>query len=252
MYQPLLQLLLTQYTGKETTITNSGYRVEKYDIEVTIKNQPFTPYTNANGYECNLYYDIQVKAHFGENWRSSESYYPFDNIGQSSSKETVITFTLKDDGLWAKPPSGGQLDFRVKAYTGYWRAMPEIGFREPGLFREESSGWSDVQTITITYESSSPSPPSQTVSSPENPTSTSENNQKCPQQTSPPANILLGIIVILLCVIMVLVILVFRRQLKTPIFTNNPSQNSTSEVRCLYAESVVKRIIKQFNLLYAE
>ena len=157
------------YTGKETTITNSGYRVEKYDIEVTIKNQPFTPYTNANGYECNLYYDIQVKAHFGENWRSSESYYPFDNIGQSSSKETVITFTLKDDGLWAKPPSGGQLDFRVKAYTGYWRAMPEIGFREPGLFREESSGWSDVQTITITYESSSPSPPSQTVSSPREP-----------------------------------------------------------------------------------
>jgi hypothetical protein len=36
-----------QYTGKETTTTKPGYHVEQTSIEVTIKNQPFTPYTNG-------------------------------------------------------------------------------------------------------------------------------------------------------------------------------------------------------------
>lgn len=66
------------YTGKETTTTTPGYRAEKYDLEITIKNQPFTSYTNADGYEYNLYYDVQVKGRFEENWKvfhsDSQSY----------------------------------------------------------------------------------------------------------------------------------------------------------------------------------
>jgi len=206
------------YTGKETTITNQGYYVEKYDIEVAIKNQPFTAYTNADGYVCdNLYFDIQVKAHFDENWRSSASIYPFYRIEQSGSKETVVTFTLQDgDGLWAKPPSGGQLDFRVEAYTGYLRDPTQAEF-VPGFsigqvfVRVGSSGWSIIQTVTVTYGSSSSS---QTDGSPENPTP-SGNNHMSSTNFTPLTSFLLGIIVIMLCVIVVLVILFISRQPKT-------------------------------------
>jgi len=112
------------------------------------------------------------KGRFEENWRSSSAYYPFTNIQQSSSKETIVTYTLSDSGgFLAKPPSGGQLDFRVEAFTGYWRdptpGESALGIREQILVRDESSGWSSIQSITITYGSSL-SPPSQTTNSPEN------------------------------------------------------------------------------------
>ena len=35
---------IDEYTGKETTTTQPGYHVENKSIEITIKNQPFTPY----------------------------------------------------------------------------------------------------------------------------------------------------------------------------------------------------------------
>jgi len=202
------------YTGKETITTHPGFRVEKYDIEVTIKNQPFTPYTNTNGYECNLYYDVQAKAHFDENWRSSSTYYPHTNIGQTSGAETIVTWTLSEGGSFlGKPPSGGKLDFRVEAFTGYWRdPMPQesaLGFRDPIFVHEEaSSGWSSIQTITITYDSSRPSP-SQTVTTSESPSTNFDNNQ------TPLTNILLGIIALLLFVITILAMLFLRKQTKT-------------------------------------
>ncbi|MDR0797829.1 MAG: hypothetical protein LBE70_03830 [Nitrososphaerota archaeon] len=195
------------YTGKEIITTHPGFHVEKYDIEVTIKNQPFTPYTNTDGYNCNLYYDLQAKAHFGENWRSYSSYYPFNRISQSDLKETIVTYTLSEDGgFLMKPPSGGLLDFRVEAFTGYWRNPTQYesasGFRDPIFVREESSsGWSSIQTITITYDSSSPSP-SQAVTTSESPTTSVDNNNQTPL-----TNIMLGIIALLLCVIIILAIL---------------------------------------------
>ncbi len=58
-----------QYTG--VTTTQPGYHVDNRTIEVSIKNQPFTPYTNASGNKISLFYWIEFKGHFGDDtdWR---------------------------------------------------------------------------------------------------------------------------------------------------------------------------------------
>jgi archaellum component FlaG (FlaF/FlaG flagellin family) len=83
---------IDEYTGKETTTTQPGYHVENKSIEIIIKNQPFTPYnltkytyyyrdfekngsidgsyTVDNNKTVNFYFNVQVKGHFGENWKS--------------------------------------------------------------------------------------------------------------------------------------------------------------------------------------
>jgi hypothetical protein len=238
------------YTGEKTTITNPGYHVEKYDIEVTIKNQPFTYYTNTEGYDCALYYDVQKKAHFDEKWQSSSSYYPFTNIEQSSSKETIVTYTLSENGgFLTKPPLGGQLDFRVEAFIGYWRdPTPQesaLGIREQILTREESSGWSSIQTITIPDEPTSSPSPSQTATLP--PVTSDGNGQpQSPHQTQPPNSIFanplftLVIGVLLGGVVVATVLMILRRQPKTSTQTNTYtvssqklfSLSSTLLVRC--------------------
>jgi hypothetical protein len=221
------------YTGKETTTTHLGYHVEKYDLEVTIKKQSFTSYTNADGYTCNLYCNVQVKGHFEENWKvfySDSQSYVF--IMWSGSQDIVVSYTLCEYDatmFLGKPPSGSQLDFRVEAFAGYWRdPMPQesaLGIREQILVRDESSGWSDIQTITITYDASL-SLPSQTVTSPENTSTPSDGKPTSPTDSTTQknfatsVNILLGVIVILLCVTVVLVIMFFRRQPKKPTTSN--------------------------------
>ena len=147
------------------------------------------------------------------------SHYPVTNpIQQSTHGDTEVTRIFHDQsdmGVLTNLSSGAQLDFRVEAYTGYWHdPLPAIGFRESWVVCEESSGWSNIQTITIPYESPSSSLPTQTTSLPENPT-TSNSNQTTLTNFTLPTNFLLAIITFLLCVIVVLVILFLRRQPKT-------------------------------------
>ena len=49
-----------QFTGKETTITTPEYYKNEREIVVTIKNQPFTPYTDTDGKEYELYYIVNL------------------------------------------------------------------------------------------------------------------------------------------------------------------------------------------------
>jgi hypothetical protein len=53
---------------RKEVITQAGYYVQEKTIEVRIKNQPFTPYKDANGNCIGLYYSIRVKGHFGDSW----------------------------------------------------------------------------------------------------------------------------------------------------------------------------------------
>ena len=53
-----------QYTGK-TVITKPSEHVDNRTIEITIKNQPFTPFTDENGNNINLLYNVQYKGSFG-------------------------------------------------------------------------------------------------------------------------------------------------------------------------------------------
>jgi hypothetical protein len=158
------------YTGKETTTNTIGYRVDDFRLEITIKNQPFTPYTNAEGYACNLYYTIQLKGHFEENWQTTAT-----EIVQTTSQYTVVT----------RPKSyadGSQLDFRVQAAIGYVIKEGRIPPAPPWTYfvAETIGEWSEVQKFIVPGVLSSV-PPSQTATQSTNPTTTSDNKQ--PQQS---------------------------------------------------------------------
>jgi hypothetical protein len=135
------------YTG-ETRITEPGhYAVKNTTVEISIKNQLFTPYADENGNIINLYYKVSFKGHF-EDW---DIYNSGDIVNASNSEYTVtqIPFnTFKDV----------QVDIRVLAQIGYYtRSMREglASFPVPTYdyhFTGESSQWSTIQTITVPSE----------------------------------------------------------------------------------------------------
>jgi hypothetical protein len=106
-----------QYTGKETTTTVPGYHVDQKFLEVTIKNQPFTSYTNENSKEINLYYTVLVKGHFGEDWQTFGHVQHFG----SSTHVSSSPYTVQSDSEYtvvtsiANYAAGYQLDFKVQA-----------------------------------------------------------------------------------------------------------------------------------------
>ena len=164
---------IDQYTGKNVTIQN-GYIVNNRTIVFTIKNQPFTPYTDANGNSIGLYYNFRFKGHFGDTW----SYYPFTdayskpNIQEqtthsygpyggghfiyysaSNSANTITSITL--DLLTPFPggpqiPDGSQVDFQVQTQIGQINPIPS-GMLAGDFynFTGQTSDWSPTQTITI-------------------------------------------------------------------------------------------------------
>jgi hypothetical protein len=170
---------IDQYTGKETTTTQPGYHMENKSIEIIIKNPPFTPYTltTHTGYNretgesytyessntINLYYDIDVKGHYGTDWTSVGSTPSYSESPQSNaqldSEYTVITIKANDY------PNDAVLDFRVRAlighYVPYWRSMIVTRYD----FYGQESDWSDTQTLTI-GESQTPTPSPETTPTP--------------------------------------------------------------------------------------
>ena len=153
------------YTGKTTTTTTPAYRVENQTIEITIKNQPYTPYTNEYGVEALFYYNIRTKGHYEENWTdlydSGEGYAP-----QSNSTYTILSISANNY------PSGGQVDFQVQAMIEAvhpdFNGTPSI-FTRIYPFVGQISAWSSTQTVTIPETSTSTSP-SPTPTVPEFPT----------------------------------------------------------------------------------
>jgi hypothetical protein len=166
---PTTTTTIDPYTGKETVTTQPGYREENKSIEVTIKNQPFTPYTDAEGHAINLYYNVRVKGHFAQEWAWKELYSPYEPIRngelgahkqgpiQSGSEYTVISCS-------ADYPSDGRVDFQVQAmagfYTEWWpfTGVPGMAWR----FTGQLSDWSNMQTISMSngevLVSTSPNP----------------------------------------------------------------------------------------------
>jgi hypothetical protein len=147
---------IDQYTGEVTVITTPGYHVDNRTIEVVIKNQRFTPYTDADDNEIKLYYKIQLKGHFGEDWEEASG-----NIEQSSSNFTVFSIA-------ADYPNGSQIDFQVKAILGhYYTAFSPPGHAIAfpyGAFQvDEDSGWSNTQTLALIFNDDIPEFPSWTI-----------------------------------------------------------------------------------------
>lgn len=131
---PKTATTIDQYTGEETTTTQPGYHVENKSIEITIKNPQFTPYdltthtvynhetgesrTSDSNITVNLYYKLEVRGHFGDDWKSIESngftYESRQSNVQLDSEYTI--FTIKTDDY----PEDAVLDFRVKTLIGIY------------------------------------------------------------------------------------------------------------------------------------
>jgi cytoskeletal protein RodZ len=124
------------YTGDP--ITHPSYTVENITIDITIKNQPFTPPDNLT----NLYYGVRVKGHFEQSW--TELYYITNRTNgnylriQSASENTVISIP--------QDYPQGQVDFQVEAVIATAHPLLNTNF---GHWTWEASDWSNTQTITI-------------------------------------------------------------------------------------------------------
>jgi len=209
---PSTTTTVDQYTGKETTITIPGYRVVQLKLAVTIKNQPFTSSTNEKGKSYRLYYIVEYKGHFGDEWER------FMRVTfQSNSGYTTITRAPPYYG--DVPAVGSQIDFRVEARIGepgFWHYVYYEGDNEPYFYTDVVySGWSSVLTFTVpdhgeTLPWMSP-PPSQTET-PFPPETSDPNNQPTyppPSQTPWPHYWL--IVTVVVCVVTIpLVILAYH------------------------------------------
>jgi hypothetical protein len=134
---PVIQTI-DPYTGEK--ITHPSHHVENKTIEIKIANQ-------RNDYT--IYYSVNMKGHFEENWTAI--YSTWNRMKQSDSQFTIFNFN---------PPVAGKIDFQVEAAAGYWTQGDVIvpGAPRGDVFFGEKSGWSSTQTLTIPGASASASP----------------------------------------------------------------------------------------------
>ena len=130
-------------TTNPYTEVNTTQRIDNASIEITIENQPFSPYWDTSvGSNITLFYNIRLKGHFAENWTypySPENGYPT----QSTSEDTILSMP-------ANYPTGGQVDFQVQAMIGYLQSTPSLSLPLGGYsFMGQTSDWSNTQTITV-------------------------------------------------------------------------------------------------------
>jgi hypothetical protein len=199
------------YTGK--TITHHGYHIDNRTIEITIKNQPFTPFNDSAGNMINHFFDVRYKGSFTDTWTTMfanqtlvstyDSPNPYVNYGFAiqnySGQYTTIIYKLT-----SQIPTNGQIDFQVEALNGYTNETYHdsdlftvyLGF----TFYGQESGWSNTQTVTI-----NPTTPTPTAISP------------TPTPTVPELSWLV-IAPLLLSIIPVALVVVYRRHsLKTKV-----------------------------------
>jgi hypothetical protein len=145
------------YTGKVTTETHEGYHVKNFTIDITIKNQVFP--SSIDGNALGMRYFIQTKGHFEDDWQESH----VDT--QSTSGYTKVALPANSY------PANGTLDFRIKAWLGYYYPGISNGLASvPAWFLYPSpSDWSSTQSITIPENNNSPTSqnPTPTPSVPE-------------------------------------------------------------------------------------
>jgi hypothetical protein len=193
------------YTGK-TTMTQAGHRVQNGTMDLIIKNQPFTSYSDGN-HTIDLYYRIRTRGHYEIGW---SSYYPDDMYGYpdyvdaSTTEFTVISFKYGEEcgeygPILGEIPDGGQVDFQVQAFIGYYVSVKAdvtpLNIRNPyyANFTGEISDWSNIQTISLSDKvfsiSTSPNP----SSSPNSIVSPLQNLTATPTQAGIETGVLFGL-----------------------------------------------------------
>jgi hypothetical protein len=174
------------YTGKEIT-TSSGYHVENKSIEVTIKNQPFTSTLDSSGNYTNLYYNVQFKGHYGNEWSYAYSYY-----NASNSDYTLVSIGFEHQTI--SFPAGGKIDFQVRALIGHQDKMKyDTGVILPDYMRYyhvfvgQTGDWSNTQTIVIPdFSKATPNPTQSSTPDQTTEPTPSQTTEPTPSQTTEP------------------------------------------------------------------
>ena len=158
-----------QYTGK-TIIIDDGFHVDNRSLQFTIKNQPFTPYTDPSGNQTGLYNNFRIKGAYGTDC----DYYPFAPDGVTTSRYGGInggnntespadliqsntqytTIKIEIPGVY-RVPSNAQLDVQAQALIGYMVPSDYMMAGHVYVFTGQYGDWSNTQTITIGETSTS-------------------------------------------------------------------------------------------------
>lgn len=167
------------YNGEQTRTGHGEYRIDNQTIELTIKNQPITPYKEPNTQvDYLLCYNVSWKGQYEEAWQYFGLYYDgYTDISgcysyghkASESSNSIIVFGFGTDRAstdlinLGELPNNSKIDFRVQALFGYYTgAMVSWtpGFRPSydWFFTGVSSEWSNPQTTVLPTQSPSPIP----------------------------------------------------------------------------------------------
>ncbi len=201
------------YTGK--TVTQAGSHIESRTIKIYIKRESIEPFiveTPTGNWTAGLQYNIRWKGYFEQDWHviytATNGYAGGDIEGEylvvsyGGEYSSLAGLNLYYQGLIAKFPPGGRVDFQVEAMIGYVNRDP---LASGWVFTGETSGWSSTQTITIDEISSATSP---------SPSSTATNRPVLPSQSNTQSEVLFGldwvdVVIIVLLVTVVVVLSVF-------------------------------------------
>jgi hypothetical protein len=228
------------YTG-EVTETSSGRYLQTGTIDVTIKNMPFTPYTDKDGNYINVYYTFFIK----DGGPIDDWNYYLDNYGgnsgvpwhvvyqQSDSDYTVITFTYDGSGSLAPGfftviGSGSIRSFRVQSVIGYFYRNNENPYYN-SVYEGEGSEWTQF-TVTIPVSDKPVTSTSNVPSNTGSPSNSNSNNPQSQQNTIQPylTIILVSVCIIALLLIVIAYLLYKQRKNKTNSTQLNPTTIGTT------------------------
>ena len=133
------------YSGATSEMA-PGYWMQEGYIEIKIKNQPFTPYTDKNGNTINIYYCTFYKRPTSDRWYSDYGYGP-DTVYQSDSGYTVLTY--KYGGQSSIGYIDGDILFRIQSVEGYFDTWN-------GVYEGEGSEWVEF-TVSVPKSENKPS-----------------------------------------------------------------------------------------------
>lgn len=170
---PTTTTTTTDLDGRKITTTTPGYHMVNGSITLSIKNQPFTPYYDSDGYPINLYYHYRVG--IDADWTYS-GYSP--DVYFEATNTTYTSFTLgyqgnfiQVNGGYSNRPSDGTVNFQVEAFIGHTNTT--YRFSGSPIIRPDdyivkyvgqASGWSETQTARIPNGAFIPTTPNPTGS----------------------------------------------------------------------------------------
>jgi hypothetical protein len=128
--------------------SNDGYHIQFSTVKIIIKNQPFT----NQSFNDNFYYNVRIKPHNYQDSYWQELYsagadgYPIQTI----SNYTIIPISVEGtQALGVIIPTGETTDIQVEAMIGHIGRNNTMVPYYPYVFFGETSGWSNIQTVTL-------------------------------------------------------------------------------------------------------